>query len=90
MKQEFCTKVGSDVVGLYLTGDGPRMVINREEYELTRPCWDLEMVMGQRHHVITFYWRGEVKLSVRFDASNDVLLKLFDYLSYRTEKVRYA
>jgi hypothetical protein len=88
--KEFCTKVGSDVVGVYVSGEGPRMFINRDEYELTRPCWDVEMVKGRSCYVINFYWRGEVKLSVRCDAENDVFLGLYDYLSCRTEKLRYA
>jgi hypothetical protein len=89
-KEGFYLKVGKDIVGIYLSSEGPKMFINREVYELHNPCWDVEMVMGKSNHLITFYWRGEVKLSVRFDSENELFLNLYHYLSCRTDEKRLA
>jgi hypothetical protein len=91
MTQEgFYLKVGKDMVGIYLSNEGPKMFINREVFELQNPCWDVEMVMGKSNHLITFYWHGEVKLSVRFDGENELFLNLYHYLSCRTGEKRLA
>lgn len=89
-KQGFYTKVGNDFVGVFLSSEGPKMFINREVYELASSCWDVEMVKGRSRQVITFYWRGEVKLSVRCEADNEVFMSLFDYWSCRAQDLRHA
>ncbi|ALS20966.1 MULTISPECIES: hypothetical protein [Paenibacillus] len=89
-RKGFYTKVGNDFVGVFLSNEGPKMFINREVYELMAPCWDVEMVKGRSHQIVNFYWRGEVKLSVRCEADNDIFMPLFDYLSCRESLVRHA
>lgn len=84
-RKGFYTKVGKDFVGVFLSNEGPKMFINRDVYELTSPHWDVEMVKGRSRQIINFYWRGEVKLSVRCEANNDVFLPLFDYLDCRVK-----
>ncbi|MCZ8512032.1 hypothetical protein O9H85_06245 [Paenibacillus filicis] len=84
IRKGFYTKVGKDFVGVYLSAEGPKLFINRDVYELQSSCWDVEMVMGRQNHIVNFYWKGEVKLSVRCDASHDVFMPLYDYLSCRS------
>ncbi|MCU6794731.1 hypothetical protein OB236_21705 [Paenibacillus sp. WQ 127069] len=86
----FYTKVGTDMIGIYLSNDGPKMFINREIFDLRNPWWDVEMVMGKTGHLITFYWRGEVKLSIRCDLENDLFVSLYHYLSFRTNEQSLA
>lgn len=89
-KQGFFTKLGGNLIGVYLSNEGPKMFINQEVFELHNPCWDVEMVMGKNSHLLTFYWRGEVKFSFRCDFVNDLFLSLYDYLSCRLEARRLA
>jgi hypothetical protein len=89
-RQGFYSKVGKDMIGIYLSNEGPKMFINREVFELQNPCWDVEMVMGKSGHLITFYWRGEVKLSIRCELENELFVNLYHYLSYRTNEKRLA
>ncbi|NHN31311.1 hypothetical protein [Paenibacillus agricola] len=90
MKKGFYSKVGTDMIGIYLSSDGPKMFINREVFELKTPCWDVEMVMGKSGILITFYWRGEVKLSIRCEPDNELFVSLYHYLSCRTSERRFA
>lgn len=77
------TRIGEDEVGIFLSETAPKMIINRKEYELQDSCWDVEMVKGKHQQVINFYWCGEVRLSVRCDADNELFMPLFDYLNRR-------
>jgi hypothetical protein len=89
-REGFYTKVGSDLIGVYLSAEGPKLFINREVYELQNPCWDVEMVMGKSSDLVTFYWNGEVKLSLRCGTENNMFMSLYDYLSCRSEVKRLA
>ncbi|TVY06675.1 hypothetical protein [Paenibacillus cremeus] len=89
-RKGFYTKVGQDFVGVYSSSEGPKMFINREVYELMSPWWDVEMVAGRNQHIINFYWRGEVKLSVKCQADNNVFMTLYDYLNCRMKTIRNA
>ncbi|UUZ80034.1 hypothetical protein LJK88_34295 [Paenibacillus sp. P26] len=86
VRKGFYTKIGNDFVGVYLASDGPKLFINKEVYELMSPYWDVEMVMGRQYHIVNFYWNGEVKLSVRCGAEQDMFITLYDYLSCRSER----
>ncbi|SFL26355.1 hypothetical protein SAMN03159341_104315 [Paenibacillus sp. 1_12] len=86
----FYTKVGTDMIGIYLSSEGPKMFINRETFDLQNPCWDVEMVMGKTNHLISFYWCGEVKLSVRCELENELFVSLYHYLGCRTNEQRLA
>jgi hypothetical protein len=89
-REGFYTKVGSDFMGVYLSTEGPRLFINREVFDLQNPCWDVEMVIGKSTHMVTFYWHGEVKLSLRCGNENDMFMSLYHYLSCRSEEKRLA
>ncbi|WP_246079291.1 hypothetical protein [Paenibacillus piri] len=83
-------KVGNNRIGVYLSAEGPRLFVNNDVFELDNACWDMEMVMGKNSHLVTFYWQGEVKLSIRCGNENDMFLTLYHYLSCRTETKRLA
>ncbi|PZE20994.1 hypothetical protein CBW46_009930 [Paenibacillus xerothermodurans] len=91
MKREgFYTKVGNDIIGIHLSNEGPKLFINKEMFELHNDCWDVEMVMGKSSHLVTFYWHGQVKLSLRCGNENDMFLSLYHYLICRTESKHLA
>ncbi|MDF2964201.1 MAG: hypothetical protein K0S39_5936 [Paenibacillus sp.] len=89
-REGFYTKIGNDKIGVYLSNEGPRLFINSDVFELQNPCWDMEMVMGKSSHLVTFYWQGEVKLSIRCGNENEMFLSLYHYLSSCTEAKRLA
>lgn len=89
-REGFYAVIGKDMLGVYLASDGPKMFVNKEVFDLNDLCWDVEMVMGKKSHLITFYWRGEVKFSLRSEIENDLFLSLYDYLSCRSEVKRLA
>jgi hypothetical protein len=89
-REGFYTKVGNDRMGVYLSSEGPKLFINNEVYELQSPCWDMEMVMGKNNHLVTFYWQGEVKLSIRCGNENEMFLSLYHYLSCRMDNKQLA
>ncbi|OXM84167.1 hypothetical protein [Paenibacillus rigui] len=89
-REGFYAVIGKDMLGVYLSNEGPKMFVNKEVFDLKEPCWDVEMVMGKSSHLITFYWRGEVKFSLRSQVENDLFLSLYDYLSCRSEVKRLA
>ncbi|WP_019536963.1 hypothetical protein [Paenibacillus ginsengihumi] len=89
-RQGFYAKAGNDFVGVRLTPDGPKLFVNQEEYELNRPCWDVEMVMGRSFNIVNFYWCGEAKLSIRCRADNELFMPLYDYLSCQSPSIRPA
>ncbi|MED4603215.1 hypothetical protein P9314_21565 [Paenibacillus validus] len=84
-KKGFYTKIGDDFIGVFLSAEGPKLFINRDVYELTSPHWDVEMIRGRSRQIITFYWMGEVKLSICCESNHDVFLPLFDYLMCRPQ-----
>jgi hypothetical protein len=51
----------------------PKLVIGREQFPLHDRCWDVEIVSGKHYSLLTFYWKGEVKLSIRYEQGNDSL-----------------
>jgi hypothetical protein len=54
------------------TAEGePKLVIGCEQYPLHDRCWDIELVCGKRYCLLTFYWKGEVKLSIRYEQGRD-------------------
>jgi hypothetical protein len=57
---------GNRVARLIPTPDGPKLLINLEEFALKETCWDVEMFHGRNSSMLIFYWKGEVKLSVKF------------------------
>jgi hypothetical protein len=89
-KQGFYTKIGKDFIGVFLSQEGPRLFVNEELYDLTSPSWDVEMVRGRSRQMLTFYWQGEVKLSVQCEAGHDIFLPLFDYLMCRPSRLKHA
>jgi hypothetical protein len=84
-KQPVYAKVGKDELGIIPSADGPKLIINREMFPLSERCWDLEMVIGRSCQLCTFYWQGEVKLSVRFEKEHDFFLQLYSCLVDRVE-----
>lgn len=56
---------GNRVARLIPSPEGPKLLINREEYPLQESCWDVELFHGRNSSMFIFYWRGEVKLSVK-------------------------
>ncbi|MBP1989292.1 hypothetical protein [Paenibacillus eucommiae] len=56
---------GKSVARLIPSSEGPKLLINREEYSLKETCWDVEMFHGRKSSMLIFYWKGEVKLSVK-------------------------
>ncbi|WP_052487583.1 hypothetical protein [Gordoniibacillus kamchatkensis] len=50
-----------------------KLVIGREQFPLHDRCWDIELVYGNRYCLLTFYWKGEVKLSIRYKQGRDSL-----------------
>jgi len=89
-REGFYTKAGNDRIGVYLSNEGPRLFINNEVFELRYPCWDMEMVMGKSSYLVTFYWQGEVKFSIRCGKENEMFPSLYHYLSCRSEEKRLA
>ncbi|SDC20450.1 hypothetical protein SAMN02799630_00791 [Paenibacillus sp. UNCCL117] len=89
-KQGFYTKIGGNFIGVFLSSEGPKLFVNKEIYELTSPHWDVEMIRGRSRQMLTFYWKGEVKLSVQCEAEQDLFLPLFDYLLCRPQKLKHA
>lgn len=83
-EQGFYFKVGGDFFGMYHTSEGPKLFFNRDKYKLSDNCWDVELVIGQKNSLFTFYWKGEVKISFRCSRLNDSILTLFNLLQDKT------
>jgi hypothetical protein len=75
---------GNNVARLIPSSEGTKLLINREEYSLKESCWDVEMFHGRNSSMLIFYWKGEVKLSVKFAPLSD-LFCLHNQNSYTTE-----
>jgi hypothetical protein len=65
-EEQVLTLNGNSIARLVPTSDGPKLLINLEEYSLKESCWDVEMFHGRNSSMLIFYWKGEVKLSVKF------------------------
>jgi hypothetical protein len=85
-EETFKTKVGSDEVAIVPSALGPALSYNREMFPLTEPCWDIEMVLGRSYQLVTFYWRGEAKLSLRINGLEELILQLYKHLNSRNRK----
>lgn len=74
-------KVGSDYFGVLSSADGIELFYNQDRYPLNDRCWDVELVIGPRTHLFIFYWKGEVKISLRYNKRHDFFLWLYSQLS---------
>lgn len=81
-------KIGSDVFGLLSTAEGPILFFNQDRYSLHEHCWDVELVIGPRTHLFIFYWKGEVKISFRYNRRHDFFLWLHGQLSRELQAQR--
>lgn len=83
---------GNRVARLIPSVEGPKLLINREEYALQEACWDVEMFHGKNGSILIFYWKGEVKLSVKIaplsSQFESFLMKLYQYLNFKTRAVQ--
>jgi hypothetical protein len=82
---------GNSVARFVPTSDGPKLVINRVEYALKEPCWDVEMFHGTQSSILIFYWKGEVKLSVKIPPLSQVeafLASLYQCLGFKSRTVQ--
>lgn len=84
---------GSRIARLVPSAEGPKLLINRDEYALHEACWDVEMFHGKNNSILIFYWKGEVKLSVKIPPlSNQLveafLMKLYQCLSFKKRAVQ--
>jgi hypothetical protein len=71
--EEVLTSIcGNNVARLIPSSEGPKLLINREEYSLKESCWDVEMFHGKNSSMLIFYWKGEVKLSIKFAPLSDL------------------
>ncbi|MDF2723367.1 MAG: hypothetical protein K0Q59_3042 [Paenibacillus sp.] len=73
-------KLGEDLFGVYETKEGPKLVFNRDQYELANSIWDVELVIGRKNNLFIFYWQGELKISLRFDKNQDLVIQLYRML----------
>jgi hypothetical protein len=95
---ELYVKAGTDEVGIYPSEEGPKLVINREQFSLQDDCWDIEMINGKNSCVFTFYWRGEVKLSVRYQPGKEpfwaaieaFLISVYTYARSKSRSAKLA
>jgi hypothetical protein len=66
-EEEVLTSInGNRVASLIPSSEGPKLLIDMVEYSLKEACWDVEMFHGRNSSMLIFYWKGEVKLSVKF------------------------
>jgi hypothetical protein len=66
-EEEVLTSInGNRVARLIPSSEGTKLLIDMEEYSLKEACWDVEMFHGRNSSMLIFYWKGEVKLSVKF------------------------
>ncbi|MNI27774.1 hypothetical protein D3C73_815270 [compost metagenome] len=64
---------GNRVARLVPSAEGTQLFINREAYSLQEACWDIEMFNGRNSSILIFYWKGEVKLSVKIAPLSNLL-----------------
>ncbi|WP_246067164.1 hypothetical protein [Paenibacillus koleovorans] len=84
--QGFYFKVGSDFFGMYHSSEGPKLFFNRDKYNLSDNCWDVELVIGPENTLFTFYWQGEVKISFRCAKQHESILALFQLLQEKPHR----
>ena len=90
-EQKATSLCGNHIARLVPTSDGPKLLINREEYALNETCWDVELFHGRNNSILIFYWKGEVKLSVNITSVVQIkgfLTKLFECLSSKLRAVQ--
>lgn len=90
-EQKATSLCGNHVARLVPSTDGPKLMINREEYALNETCWDVELFHGRNNSILIFYWKGEVKLSVKMPPMSQIegfLTKLFQCLSSKLRAVQ--
>lgn len=90
-EQKVTSLCGNHVARLVPSSDGPKLMINREEYALNEACWDVEMFHGRNNSILIFYWKGEVKLSVKMPPMSQIeafLTKLYQCLSSKLRTVQ--
>ncbi|MFC5451763.1 hypothetical protein [Paenibacillus aestuarii] len=89
-EEQILTSVcGNHVARLVSSSDGPMLTINnREEYALRETCWDVEMFHGRHNSILIFYWKGEVKLSVKIPPLSQVEAFLTNLYQILTSKWR--
>ncbi len=79
-KQGYFVKIGSDVIGAVHSPEGLQLVYNGNVYPLYGNCWDVELLLGQKNNLFTFYWNGEMKVSVSYGQDHDLFLELYNVL----------
>ncbi|MDD9265739.1 hypothetical protein ACFPES_01710 [Paenibacillus sp. GCM10023248] len=85
-EQKVTSLCGNHVARLVPSSDGPKLLINREEYSLKEACWDVEMFHGRSSSILIFYWKGEVKLSVKMPAMPQIeafMTRLYQILTFK-------
>lgn len=90
-EQKAISLCGNHVARLVPSTDGPKLMINREEYALNEACWDVEMFHGRNNSILIFYWKGEVKLSVKMPPMAQIegfVTRLFQCLSSKLRAVQ--
>ncbi len=90
-EQKVTSLCGNHVARLVPSSDGPKLMINREEYALNEDCWDVEMFHGRNNSILIFYWKGEVKLSVKMPPMSQIeafLTRLYQCLSSKLRTVQ--
>lgn len=90
-EQKVTSLCGNHVARLVPSTDGPKLMINREEYALNEACWDVEMFHGRNNSILIFYWKGEVKLSVKMPPMPQIeafLTRLYQCLSSKLRTVQ--
>lgn len=89
-EQKVTSLCGNHVARLVPSSDGPKLLINREEYLLKEACWDVEMFHGRSNSILIFYWKGEVKLSVKMPPMQQIEAFLTRLYQCLTTKLRTA
>ncbi|MGG1518410.1 hypothetical protein ABE504_23530 [Paenibacillus oryzisoli] len=90
-EQKVTSLCGNHVARLVPSTDGPKLMIDRDEYSLKEACWDIEMFHGRTNSILIFYWKGEVKLSVKMPPMSQIegfLTKLYQCMSSKMRAVR--
>lgn len=79
-------QMNTDWVGVYPSEEGPTLFYNREVYPLTNNLWDVEMIIGKERNLFIFYWKGEMKISFRYDRNSNFFVWLYDLLTFKVSK----
>ncbi|MZQ85158.1 hypothetical protein GQF01_23875 [Paenibacillus sp. 5J-6] len=90
-EQKVTSLCGNHVARLVPSSDGPKLLINLEEYALNEACWDVEMFQGRSNSILIFYWKGEVKLSVKMPPMPQIeafMTRLYQILTSKLRTVQ--